>query len=243
MNPAQCPTPTLATMSARSRSESLGSPLQKIAMGLVIVLLQAPFPPNPSPSWQRYDVLPNPLGWALVLAGTFALTRANPVFAPTRWMAGVAGVVSVPLWFPQVPHGLDESGQWAASLPQIVFCLWLAREIGVQGAQQEPPDDYAPKRFGLLVWGFGALALLPVLALGGGLDAPGLHDAGALGGGQPRLRLLPVPGAPPHLARRSGSVGDPSAAARDAREPPALELRCGRSRWRSVRQAVRRRRR
>jgi hypothetical protein len=154
----------------RSRSAGLGSPLQKIAMGLVIVLLQAPFPPHPSPSWEHYDVLPDPFGWALVIAGTLALTRANPVFAPTRLLAGVAGLVSVPLWFPQVTHRLDASGQWFGSLPQIVFCLWLAREIGIQGAQQEPPDDYVPKRFGLLMWGFGVLAVLPVLALGGGMD-------------------------------------------------------------------------
>ena len=137
----------------RSRSGSLGSPLQKIAMGLVIVLLEAPFPPHPSPSWERYDFLPNPIGWALVIAGTWALARANPVFAPHRWLAATAGAVSVPLWFPQVQHGLDASGQWFTSLPQIAFCLWLAREIGIQGAQQDPPDDYAPKRFGLMVWG------------------------------------------------------------------------------------------
>ena len=154
----------------RARSDALGSPLQKIAMGLVIVLLQAPFPPHPSPTWERYDVLPDPVGWALVLAGTLALTSADPVFAPTRWLAGVAGVVSVPLWFPQLTHRLDASGQWFSSLPQIVFCLWLAREIGIQGAHQDPPDDYTPKRFGLLVWGFGVVAVLPVLALGGGLE-------------------------------------------------------------------------
>jgi hypothetical protein len=158
-------------MSARRRwSESLGSPLQQIAMGLVIVVLQAPFPPDASPSWQQYDALPNPLGWALVLSGTFALTRADPVFAPTRWLAGVAGLTSVPLWFPQVQHRLDDSGLWFSSLPQIAFCLWLSREIGLQGAQRDPPDDYAPKRFGLLVWGFGLLAVLPVLVLGGGFD-------------------------------------------------------------------------
>jgi hypothetical protein len=154
----------------RSRSEGLGSPLQKVAMGLVIVLLQAPFPAHPSPSWERYDILPNPIGWVLVIAGTFALARANPVFAPHRWLAVTAGVVSVPLWFPQLQHRLDASGQWFTSLPQIAFCLWLAREIGMQGAYQDPPDDYAPKRFGLMVWGFGIVAVLPVFALGGGLD-------------------------------------------------------------------------
>ncbi len=139
-------------------------------MGLVIVFGSALFPPHPSPSWERYDALPDPLGWALVLGGCVALTRAEPAFGATRWLAATAGLVSVPLWFPQLTHRLDESGQWFASLPQIAFCLWLAREIGVQATVQEPRDDYAAKRFGLLVWGFGVTALLPVLAFGGGFD-------------------------------------------------------------------------
>ena len=140
-----------------------------MAMGLVVVFLTAAFPAHPSPSWKQYDALPNPLGWALVVAGAVALARVEPAFGPARWLAVVAGVVSVPLWFPQLTHHLDASGQWFVSLPQIAFCLWLAREIGVQGALQEPRDAYVAKWFGLLVWGFAAIAVLPVLTLGGGL--------------------------------------------------------------------------
>src|ERR687898_6292 len=58
-----------------------------------------------------------------------------------------------------------------ASLPQIVFCLVLAREIGLLGAAQTPADGYVAKRFGLLVWGFAVVAVLPVLTIGGGLEA------------------------------------------------------------------------
>jgi hypothetical protein len=147
----------------------MGSPLQRIAMGLVIVFLTAAFPAHPSPAWQQYDALPNPLGWVLVISGVLALARAEPAFGPTRWLAVVAGVVSVPVWFPQLTHRLDASGQWFTSLPQIVFCLWLAREIGIQSTRQDPRDAYVAKRFGLLVWGFGVVAVLPVLTFGGGL--------------------------------------------------------------------------
>jgi hypothetical protein len=140
-----------------------------MAMGLVIVFLTAAFPSHPSPSWNQYDALPNPIGWVLVIAGAIALVRVEPAFGPVRWLAVVAGVVSVPLWFPQLTHHLDASGQWFVSLPQIVFCLWTAREIGVQGALREPRDAYVAKWFGLLVWGFAAVAVLPVLTLGGGL--------------------------------------------------------------------------
>src|SRR4051812_7384601 len=155
--------PTLARM-------GLGSPLQKVAMGMVIVVLFAYFPAHPSPDWKHYDALADPLGWLLALLGMAGLTRADQVFATSRWVAVLAGVVSVPMWFPQLTHQLDSSGQWFASLPQIAFCLLLSRETGLLGAFQSPPDLYVAKRFGLLVWGFGLAAVLPVLTLGGGLD-------------------------------------------------------------------------
>jgi hypothetical protein len=148
------------------------SPLQKIAMGLVIVIGTALFPANPSPSWQRYDALPDPIGWTLVLLGVFALARLDDAFDSTRWLAGLAAVVSVPMWFPQVQHRMDASGEWFASLPQILFCLLLARDIGLRGAERTPRDLYVAQRFGLLVWGFAAIGVLPVIALGG--DVPQL---------------------------------------------------------------------
>jgi hypothetical protein len=143
------------------------SPLQKIAMGMVIVVGSAMFPAHPHPSWQRYDALADPLGWVLVLFGAFALVRADDTFDSIRWLAGLAAAVSVPMWFPQVHHQLDASGEWFASLPQIAFCLFLAREIGMLGARQSPADRYVAKWFGLLVWGFGVVGVLPVIALGG----------------------------------------------------------------------------
>ena len=150
------------------------SPLQKIAMGMVIVIGNALYPPDPTPSWAQYDALADPLGWLLVIAGTVALAKANPAFASTRWWAALAGATSVPVWFPQVNHLLDSSGEWFVSLPQIVFCLLLARDIGLAGANLPPPagpDTYVAKRFGLLVWGFALVAVLPVVAIGGRVTA------------------------------------------------------------------------
>ena len=81
------------------------TPLQKIAMGLVIVLVPANFPRDPHPEWRFYDALPDPLGWLLVLAGVWALSRASDLdLDVVRWLGVVAFVVSVPLWFPQVSH-------------------------------------------------------------------------------------------------------------------------------------------
>ena len=154
------------------------SPLQKIAMGMVIVIGSALFPADPTPSWQRYDALPDPLGWLLVLLGIFALSRADAAFASSRWLAGLAAAVSVPAWFPQVHHRLDPSGEWFVSLPQLVFCLLLAREIGLAAPRQQPPDSFVAKRFGLLVWGFAVIAVLPVVTLGG--DVPELANTTVL---------------------------------------------------------------
>ncbi len=136
-------------------------------MGMVIVIGSAYLPADPSPAWEKYDALPDPLGWLLVLSGTFALARADSTFDSIRWLAAVAAAVSVPTWFPQVTHVLDPSGEWFASLPQIAFCLLLSREIGLLGTQQSPPDGFVAKRFGLLVWGFALVAVLPVVSIGG----------------------------------------------------------------------------
>jgi hypothetical protein len=154
------------------------SPLQRIAMGLVIVVLSAPLPADPSPAWKQYDALPDPLGWLLVTAGAVALARLDRGFGTVRRLAVLAGVVSVVLWFPQVSHHLEDSGAWAASLPQIAFCLLLCREIGVRAGSTTPPDKQAERRFGLLVWGFALVAVLPVIALGG--DVVQLQNATAV---------------------------------------------------------------
>lgn len=147
------------------------SPLQRIAMGMVIVVGTAIFPPDPSPSWARYDALPDPVGWALVLWGAVALARADDAFDSVRWLAALAGAVSIPMWFPQLHHRLDASGQWFASLPQLAFCIVLARTIGVVATTRRPPDRFVAQRFGVLLWGFALAAVLPVVAIGGGVKA------------------------------------------------------------------------
>lgn len=157
-------------MPERARTSTWGSPLQRVAMGLVIVVLSAPVPAHPHPTWAHYDVLADPVGWLFVVFGMNALVRVDDAFSTTRWLAVLAGVVSVPMWVPQLTHRIDDSGLWFASLPQIAFCLALARAIGLAGSVREPRDVFVTKRFGLLVWGFAIVAVLPVLYLGGGLD-------------------------------------------------------------------------
>jgi hypothetical protein len=148
-------------------------------MGLVIVLLPAYFPAHPHPEWKVYDALPDPLGWLLVVAGVWALARSSDLELTTvKWLAVVALLVSVPLWFPQLNHLLvpkynpdaQVSFQWFLSLPQSLFGLVLARTIGRRGELERPRDTYVAGRFGVLTWGYVALVVLPIVAYGGGVD-------------------------------------------------------------------------
>ena len=153
------------------------SPLQKIAMGLVIVLVPANFPHDPHPAWAFYDAIPDPLGWLLVLSGVRGL-RGHLDVDVVGWLAWVSFALSVPLWFPQVNHLLvpeytdtiDVSFQWFLFLPQTVFSLMLARAIGRQAELQEPRDRFVAGRYGVLTWAFAVLVVLPAIAYGGGVD-------------------------------------------------------------------------
>lgn len=162
------------------------TPLQKVAMGLVIVLVPAYFPAHPHPAWAVYDAVPDPIGWALVVAGIWALGRSSELeLSVVMWLAVLALVVSIPMWFPQVNHllvpkynpSISVSVQWAVSLPQTAFSLVLARTIGQAGHFHEPRDAYVAGRFGVLTWAFGLCVVLPAVAYGGdlvGLQRPTL---------------------------------------------------------------------
>lgn len=143
------------------------SPLQKIAMGMVFIAGYAPFPADPHPDWKVYDGLADPLGWILVIAGIRGLSAVATGFDGARWAAWVAGAVSLPLWVPEFSHRLSDSGAWALSMPQTVFCLLLAKGVAEGAATHEPGDRYLPTRFGILMWSFALLVLLPPVAIGG----------------------------------------------------------------------------
>jgi hypothetical protein len=154
------------------------SPLQRIAMGLVIVLVPANFPHDPHPAWEFYDALPDPIGWLLVIVGVRALREHLDVDV-VSWLAWVAFAVSVPLWFPQLNHllvpeyndSIDVSFQWFLFLPQTAFSVALARTVGRSAEQQVPRDRFVAGRYGVLTWAFLALIVLPTIAYGAGVEA------------------------------------------------------------------------
>lgn len=131
------------------------TPLQKIAMGLVVVLVDA--------SFAGYDGVADPLGWSLVLWGLLGLRPHQFGTNGLLWLAGLALVVSVVTYPPQVAERIVSSVGWALSLPQLVFsfvlCVVLAPVAGDLG-----------RRFRLLRWLFVVLAVVPVIALGADVE-------------------------------------------------------------------------
>ena len=90
-------------------------PLQSIAMGMVFLVLAVRV-------GGEYDVIPDPLGWLLILQGLGQLPAALPHRPALGTLGFVALLMSVVLWFPSMADGLaarDVSLLWAASLPQF----------------------------------------------------------------------------------------------------------------------------
>ena len=135
------------------------TPLQRVAMGLVIVVVD---------TLGGYDLLPDVLGWALVLWGLAGLPGEDR--GALRYSAVVAAVMSVLLYPPAVHEPLadaDPSLQWAASLPDLIFALLLARALMRLAL---PHDRRLAGRMRVLVTAAGVLAVAPVLVFAAGAE-------------------------------------------------------------------------
>lgn len=191
-------------------------PLQPIALGLVVVALVV--------DARGWDLLPDPLGWGLVLLGTRSLpVRRRGTLLAT---AGLALAASAALWPAGVAERVadtDASLSWALSLPQLAYLVLLAD--GLRYAARQAGIAGRSAWFATAETLAVAAAVLPVLVFGAGLDALGGTAALAAAltlvlmvvlalasarsgwaGGYPR----PVPGvaAPPSTGPSRGTDGD-----------------------------------
>ncbi len=137
-------------------------PLQGVAMGLVIILLTA--------AVHGYDLLADPLGWLLVLAGLSTLPV--PQRGSLQGLATLSLVVSSVLWFPGFRDALnvtDLALAWAAGLPELVTLIVLAHGLAqvARTAGDHRARTWLQTTRTLLV----AVAVLPAVVLGGGFDA------------------------------------------------------------------------
>lgn len=135
------------------------TPLQLIALGLMVVFLDA---------LEGRDPLPDPIGWLIVLVGTtrLPLPRQRTITA----LAALCLAVSVPLWFPELREpvfGADESLAWVTELPEFALVILLCRDLM---AAARPLDQRGYVRFGTLSALFGALVLVPPIGIAGDLE-------------------------------------------------------------------------
>ena len=134
-------------------------------MGFVVVLLTA--------RAGGYDLLPDPLGWVLVLVGTRALPAQIEHRSTLRGLAVLALVVSAVTWVPAVVDHLDDDSlRWAAGLPQIAYVGLLAHALVAAAAGAG--DRRASLWWSVVRTVAVVVAALPVLVFGGHLD--GLRD-------------------------------------------------------------------
>lgn len=135
-------------------------PLQSIAMGLVIVAMVAKVGGG-------YDVLPDPVGWLLVLHGLGRLPACLPHRPALSTLGFLALVMSVVLWFPGLADGLERTDElllWAANLPQLAFVAVLCRALSLAAAAEPGRAHWLRTAAALTV----VAALLPVVVLGAG---------------------------------------------------------------------------
>ncbi len=143
-------------------------PLQSIAMGMVVIAIIAPVGGG-------FDLLANPLGWVLVLLGVRALPADLPWRSALLGVAALAGLVSLPLWVPDVVEALDDADEalaWAVNLPQ--FGCYALLSFVLAGAAAAAGERAAETWWRTLFVGGLVVVGLPVLVFGG--DLRGLTD-------------------------------------------------------------------
>jgi hypothetical protein len=139
-------------------------PLQSVAMGLVIIVLVAPF--------DGYDALPDAVGWLLACLGVRALPADLPHRRSLLGLAALAGVVAAVVWFPAVAEGLDDADAslgWAVSLPQLLFSTLLCQVLA--GRAAGAGDVKAARWLAVARTAVLVVALLPVLVFGAHLQS------------------------------------------------------------------------
>lgn len=144
------------------------TPLQRIAMGVVLIALDTS---------SRYDFYPDPLGWLLVVWGVGALALPERrMLVASAWLALVASAV---MWIPAVNEAVAGEGLsmvWAAGLPDLVFVVLLSRALIAGARRQKPVDRTVAARFGVAMWAAALAAIL--VPIGDAADSDQVVSAG-----------------------------------------------------------------
>lgn len=125
-------------------------------MGLVLVVLNAPVG-NPG-----LDLIPDPVGWILVLVGVVQLPERLAHRTLLKVLASLALVVSALLWVPDLARellSLQESFRWVLDLPTPLFVVLLALSVGA--AAERGADARARTWWRVVLVGSALTILLP----------------------------------------------------------------------------------
>ncbi len=139
-------------------------PLTSVGVGLALVVLDV--------GVNGYDLVADPVGWLLVVVGCQALPATLRGRGPLLGVALVAGLLSLPLWFPGFADRLgdvEESLLWALDLPQVAFLAVLA--LTLSRAADAGGDLSARGWWRLVLGGTVVMVLLPPLVFGAGAAA------------------------------------------------------------------------
>lgn len=141
-------------------------PLHAVALGLVVVAIFA--------RSGDYDLLPDPVGWVLVLVGLKVLTsRVQLPLQGAAWVLGVLAVVaSGALWVPSVLDWFEDADpalRWAMDVPALAFCAVLCH--GLAGLARDAGATAATTWLQWTAIGFGLSVVAPVVVIGGGVEA------------------------------------------------------------------------
>ena len=158
-------------------------PLLAVAIGLVIVALYS--------RAGGFDLLPDPIGWALVLGALRTITHRVELSARSvLWVLGIGALLaSAVLWWPSVHDWFadaDPALGWAIDLPSLTFCAVLCHALSVQA--RAAGETFAT---GWLSWtaiGFVLSALAPAVVIGGGVES--LRDPAGIVTGLSQVSLF-----------------------------------------------------
>lgn len=123
-------------------------------MGLVIVAVD---------TLGTVDVLPDFIGWAMVIWGLTSIRLPERTTLLTS--ATACAVVSLAVWFPQAREHLEDAElalKWAISLPDLLFIFLAARALA--NAAREGTDRKFDGRFAIIMWATCIVAALPPVA-------------------------------------------------------------------------------